>query len=108
MRGLSEIAGGVRIQIASPKWGIESVKIFAFGRDIIIPDAELAKLIGAAYSEVSISCDGGYKEAGGTTIYITLCFTDMFEGDPFKGDPMLQQRIRIAVSDSMPVRVTKE
>ncbi len=85
VKGWTEIAGGVRIQIESPKGSIEGVKIAAFGKDIKIPDAELAKLKGVIYSEVSISHEGGYKALGGHTIYFILKFRNMFGGDPFKG-----------------------
>ena len=107
VKGWTEVAGRVRIQIESPKGSIESVKISAFGRDIKIPRAERAKLKGVIYSEVSVSHEGGYKEIGGHTIYFILRFRDMFGGDPFEGDPMLEQRVRISVPESAPVRVTK-
>ena len=108
IKGWTEIAGGVRIQIESPKGSIDSVKITAFGRDIKIPDAELAKLKGVIYSEVSISHEGGYEELGGHTIYFILRFTDMFGGDPFKGDSMLEERVRISVPKNAPVKVEKD
>jgi hypothetical protein len=107
VKGWTEIAGGVRIQIESPKGSIESVKITAFGRDIEIPDAELAKLKGVIYSEISISHEGGYKELGGHTIYFILKFRDMFGGDPFEGDPMLEEQVRISVPKNAPVKVSK-
>ena len=108
IRGWSEVAGGVRIRIESPKGSIESVKISAFGRDIAIPEAEMAKLKHVAYSEVSISHEGGYKETGGHTVHFILRFRDMFGGDPFKGDPMLEERVRISVPQNGAVRVKKE
>lgn len=108
IKGWTEVAGGVRIQIESPKGSIESVKISAFGRDVEIPDAEMAKLKNVAYSEVAISHESGRKETGGHTIHFVLRFRDMFGGDPFKGDPMMEDRVRISVPKNAPVRVTKE
>lgn len=108
VRGWTKIAGGVRIQIESPEIGIESVRITAFGRDIKIPDEEFAKLKGVMYSDVSITHEGGYKELGGHTIYFTLRISGLYEGDPFKGAPMLEQRVRISVPEKAPVSVTKE
>ena len=108
VRGWSRVAGGVRIQIDSPEGGIKSVKITAFGKEVKIPEAELAKLKGMFYSEVAISHEGGYKEMGGHTIYFILRFRDMFEGDPFEGAPMLEERVRISVPENAPVKIEKE
>jgi hypothetical protein len=107
VRGWTEIAGGVRIQIEAPMGSIEAVKISAFGKDINIPEVEMAKLKGLRYSEVSVSHEGGYKALGGHTIYFILKFRDMFGGDPFEGDPMLEEVVRISVPEGAPVRVSK-
>ncbi|WP_353565342.1 hypothetical protein [Haloferula sargassicola] len=107
VRGLSDIAGNVRIVIKSPRGGIESVSISAFGREISIPDKEFDKIRGELYSEVSISHEGGYKEFGGHTIYFFLRYFDSF-GDPFEGARLQRQTICIVVPKTRPVRVTKE
>ena len=108
LRGWSEVAGGVRIQIDSSKGSIESVKISAFGRDIAIPDHELAKLKNVIYSEISISHGGGYKNHGNHKVFFNLKFRDMFGGDPFKGDSLLEERVKISVPMKGPVVVFKE
>ncbi|QTN30922.1 hypothetical protein HZ994_00795 [Akkermansiaceae bacterium] len=107
IKGWIEVAGGVRIQIESPKGSIDTVKITAFGREIEIPESEMAKIKHMIYSKVSISHEGGYKQLGGHTIYFDLSFRDMFGGDPFEGDPMMEERLRIAVPESAPVKVTR-
>jgi len=108
VKGWVEVAGGVRIQIDSPKGSIDTITITAFGRKIEIPESEIAKFKNRIYSKVSILHEGGYKEFGGHTIYFDLTFRDMFGGDPFEGDSMMEERIRIAVPESAPVRVTRK
>ena len=107
VRGLDSFAEGVRIQIESPKGGIESVKISAHGRDIAIPESEFNKLKHVWYSDVSISHEGGYKALGGHTIYFILRFRGMFGGDPFEGAPMLEEKVTITVPENAPVTISR-
>lgn len=74
----------------------------------MLPEAEFAKLKGVKYSQVSISHEGGYPELGGHTICFVLRFEDMFGGDPFNGDPMLEEVVTILVPESAPPRVKKK
>lgn len=108
VRGWVHTAGGPRIRINSPEGSIESVTISAWGREIRIPDAERAKLSGVIYSNVSISTEGRAKRFGGDLVIFTLSFQNMFGGDPFKGDPMLEHKVSIRVAEDASVEVSSE
>ncbi len=103
VQGSVENAGVARIQIKSSESGISSVIVSAFGRSITFSKDDLTKLKDFRCSNVTISCETGYKSTGGFCVYFILKNRPYYIGDPFDNPPnskRIAESVRITLKEN--------
>ena len=68
----SDESGPVVVTGAQGDHGITSLKVSAFRRSFTLTAGQLKQLRGLIVNGVQLSGEGGYKELGGRTLYLTL------------------------------------
>ena len=98
LQGPDHEGAPVTLTVATNRVGqISRIQISAFGVDSELTEKDLQRFSEFQFSEVQLKSEGGYEVTGGFTIYFLLSHKGFFGGDPFEGDPLIKETLRITL-----------
>ena len=68
-----DTTGPVHVEGSQSDKGVLEIKILAFGKVQSLAPAQLASLDGLTFNSIGLSYSRGYKNMGGSSIYLLLC-----------------------------------
>jgi hypothetical protein len=68
-----DTSGPVHVEASQSDKGVLEIKILAFGKLQTLAPSQLARLEGLTFNSVGLSYSRGYKNMGGSGVYLLLC-----------------------------------
>jgi hypothetical protein len=68
-----DTSGPVHVEGSQSDKGVLEIKVLAFGKLQSLAPSQLARLDGLTFNSIGLSYSRGYKNMGGSSVYLLLC-----------------------------------